>query len=76
MQVQRIKAADGESGTVLGKVSQLAADLVHSTKNLAGGQPDDKGEEPEYLQAGPSARLSQPRLPVCTATASFGHRAN
>jgi sorting nexin-1/2 len=49
VEVQRMKAAD-EQGTVLGKVSQMASDIVHSTKNLTKGQPDDKGEDPEYLQ--------------------------
>ena len=50
MEMQRMKQSEGETGTVLGTVTQIATDLMQSTKNLAKGQSDDRGEDPEYLQ--------------------------
>lgn len=56
MEMHRMKQSE-EQGTMLGTMTQLASDLMHSTKNLTKGQSDDKGEEPEYLQARPSSAL-------------------
>ena len=55
MEMHRLKQSE-EQGTMLGTVTQLASDLMHSTKNLTKGQSDDKGEEPEYLQVHPAPR--------------------
>jgi sorting nexin-1/2 len=49
MEMQRMKQSE-EQATMLGTVTQLATDLMHSTKNLTKGQSDDRGEDPEYLQ--------------------------
>ena len=54
MEMQRMKQSE-ESGTVLSTVTQLATDIMQSTKNLAKGQSDDREEDPEYLQARPQA---------------------
>jgi sorting nexin-1/2 len=49
MEMQRMKQSE-EQSTMFSTVTQLATDIVQSTKNLAKGQSDDKGEDPEYLQ--------------------------
>lgn len=49
MEMQKLKSGP-DNGSLLGKVSQLASDIVHSTKNLTKGQSDDQGEDAEYLQ--------------------------
>lgn len=45
----RLRAEQSDSSFV-GRVTQMASDLVYSTKNLAKGASDDKGEDVEYLQ--------------------------
>lgn len=49
MEMQKLKSGP-DNGSLLGKVSQFASDIVHSTKNLTKGQSDDQGEDAEYLQ--------------------------
>jgi sorting nexin-1/2 len=49
MEMQKLKSGTDNS-SILGKVSQFASDIVHSTKNLTKGQSDDQGEDAEYLQ--------------------------
>lgn len=49
VKMQELKSGP-EQGSLLGKMSQLASDIVHSTKNLTKGQSDDQGEDAEYLQ--------------------------
>lgn len=61
VKMQELKSGP-EQGSLLGKMSQLASDFVHSTKNLTKGQSDDQGEDAEYLQV----RYSQLTHPART----------
>jgi sorting nexin-1/2 len=49
MEMQKLKSGP-DNASILGKMSQFASDIVHSTKNLTKGQSDDQGEDSEYLQ--------------------------
>eukprot|EP00892_Ulva_mutabilis_P000841 jgi/Ulvmu1/10758/UM068_0048.1 len=71
VKMQELKSGP-EQGSLLGKMSQLASDLVHSTKNLTKGQSDDQGEDAEYLQYKEYAtHLDHHLKDACSRSADF-----